>query len=472
MRHEQADGRATLEWVTAQPWFDGRLVMWGASYLGLTEWAVAEDAPDFVKALCLQVTASEISRRTSIRAAPSRSRRRWPGCTSCATRSWGGAPSCGRGCAAPGWSPRRPTSCPSGSATPPWSASPCPSSRTGSRTAPRVTPGGSPRTSGAAWRRCRRPASSAAGTTSSSWPRWPTTRPCATPGAPARLTIGPWTHASPGLFAETVRDGPRWFDEQLDAPGSRPAAAPVRVFVMGSRTWQEFSMWPPAGETVRWYLGRGGTLTQAPPAESAPDRYHYNPHDPTPAVGGPSLNMATAGRKEQHRRERRRDVLTYTSPVLAEDLTVIGPVTATLHLRSSLGHTDFFVRRADVSEKGKVVQPERRHRPADPRLGRAGTGTASSRSTSPCGPPPTRSWPGTASASRSPAAPTRSSTATWAPENRWRQAPIFVRRTRRCSTTPRCPSSIALHAVDLLRGQPAGRAWNGSAGRPRLVSRR
>ena len=34
-------------------------------------------------------------------------------------------------------------------------------------------------------------------------------------GRTARLTIGPWTHTSPGLFAETVRDGPRWFDSQL-----------------------------------------------------------------------------------------------------------------------------------------------------------------------------------------------------------------------------------------------------------------
>ena len=58
VRHEQADGHATLEWVAAQPWFDGRLVMWGASYLGMTQWAVAQDAPDFLKALGLQVTAS------------------------------------------------------------------------------------------------------------------------------------------------------------------------------------------------------------------------------------------------------------------------------------------------------------------------------------------------------------------------------------------------------------------------------
>jgi uncharacterized protein len=63
--------------------------------------------------------------------------------------------------------------------------------------------------------------------------------------------------------------------------------------------------------------------------------------------------MATAGRKDQARRERRRDVLTYTSPVLTEDRTVIGPVTATLYVRSSLPHVDFFVRLCDVTEKGK-----------------------------------------------------------------------------------------------------------------------
>jgi putative CocE/NonD family hydrolase len=70
-------------------------------------------------------------------------------------------------------------------------------------------------------------------------------------------------------------------------------------------------------------------------------------------VGGASLNVPTAGRKEQSRRERRRDVLTYTSPVLTDDLTVIGPLTATLYVRSSLEYTDFFVRLCDVTAKGR-----------------------------------------------------------------------------------------------------------------------
>ena len=46
-------------------------------------------------------------------------------------------------------------------------------------------------------------------------------------------------------------------------------------------------------------------------------------------------------------------MLTYTSAPLAEDLTVIGPVRTDLHLRSSLEHTDFFVRLCDVSPQGK-----------------------------------------------------------------------------------------------------------------------
>ncbi|HSZ37812.1 MAG TPA: CocE/NonD family hydrolase, partial [Acidimicrobiales bacterium] len=172
-------------------------------------------------------------------------------------------------------------------------------------------------------------------------------------GGSARITIGPWTHASPGLFGEGVRDGLDWFNVQLRDRSGKEPRAPVRVYVMGSKTWQDFSLWPPAGEAQRWYLGRWGTLDTEPPDASGPDHYHYNPRDPTPAVGGAGLNVATAGRKDQRRREHRHDVLTYTSRVLAEDLTVVGPLTATLYVRSSLEHTDFFVRLCDVTPKGK-----------------------------------------------------------------------------------------------------------------------
>jgi hypothetical protein len=171
-------------------------------------------------------------------------------------------------------------------------------------------------------------------------------------GRSARLTIGPWTHASPGGTAESIRDGLEWFAEQLEDEPRRVPRAPVRVFVMGTKQWREFSHWPPTAEVQQWYLGRGGTLSPERPAAGPPDRYHYNPSDPTPSVGGPSLNFRSAGRKDQVRRERRHDVLTYTSAPMKDEVTVIGPLTATLHLRSSLEYTDFFIRLCDVSPKG------------------------------------------------------------------------------------------------------------------------
>jgi hypothetical protein len=365
MRNEEADGRATLAWVAAQPWFDGRLVMWGASYLGMTQWAVAQDAPDFLRALSFQVTAANF--RDSVV---------FPG----------GAFALETGLAwlhqiknqELGWRTVLRAHL-SGAKVVAASSQILPLGKcdTAAIGEPMAfyqewlehSPPGDHWWDGVDFGRRldKVPPSSFVGGWYDLFLRAQVAdyEALRRAGRTARLTIGPWTHTSPGLFAETVRDGPRWFDSQLGfgrAGRDERQDAPVRVFVMGSRTWQEFSMWPPAGKTERWFLGRGGTLTQAPPSgkgdsnsdvDSPPDRYHYNPSDPTPSVGGPSLNMTTAGRKDQRRREQRRDVLTYTSPVLTDDLTVIGPLTATLHVRSSLEHTDFFVRLCDVTEKGK-----------------------------------------------------------------------------------------------------------------------
>jgi uncharacterized protein len=46
-------------------------------------------------------------------------------------------------------------------------------------------------------------------------------------------------------------------------------------------------------------------------------------------------------------------VLTYTSATLREHLEVIGPVSATVRLRTSTGHADVFVRLCDVDADGK-----------------------------------------------------------------------------------------------------------------------
>ena len=56
---ERADGLATLRWIRAQPWHRDRIGMFGPSYLGLVQWAVAAEAGDDLAALAIQVSASQ-----------------------------------------------------------------------------------------------------------------------------------------------------------------------------------------------------------------------------------------------------------------------------------------------------------------------------------------------------------------------------------------------------------------------------
>jgi putative CocE/NonD family hydrolase len=88
------------------------------------------------------------------------------------------------------------------------------------------------------------------------------------------------------------------------------------------------------------------------PGQSPPDAYTYDPSDPTPSVGG-SLLARRGGARDNRALERRRDVRVYTSAILVRDVEVVGPVTARLHVTSTLDHTDFFVRLCDVEPSGK-----------------------------------------------------------------------------------------------------------------------
>jgi putative CocE/NonD family hydrolase len=62
-----------------------------------------------------------------------------------------------------------------------------------------------------------------------------------------------------------------------------------------------------------------------------------------------------AGARDNRKIEARPDVLTFTGTELAADHAMAGPVTATIHLRSSLVHTDVFVRICDVHPGGRSL---------------------------------------------------------------------------------------------------------------------
>ena len=64
------------------------------------------------------------------------------------------------------------------------------------------------------------------------------------------------------------------------------------------------------------------------------------------------LNARNAGARRNNALEARADVLVFTSPPLAADLEVIGPVSATLEVRGSSPYFDIFARLCDVDPRG------------------------------------------------------------------------------------------------------------------------
>ncbi len=122
---------------------------------------------------------------------------------------------------------------------------------------------------------------------------------------------------------------------------------------MGEEAWRDFPSWPPPGYPPRrFYLGAGGALAADAPEESAPDRYRYDPADPTPAAGGVRM-VRDAGRVDNTALEDRPDVLTFSTAPLESDVEVIGEVSAEIWFRSSLPFADVFVRLCDVDPRGR-----------------------------------------------------------------------------------------------------------------------
>lgn len=187
-------------------------------------------------------------------------------------------------------------------------------------------------------------------------------------GVPVRLIVGDWIHGAPETTVLGVREALRQFEGTGTTTGAR-------VEISGGGGWRELPSWPPHSTPHRLELtGEGGL--------SAPDRtrppttmaYRYDPADPTPDAGGRTLNPFSAGRRRQHRREARDDVLVFTGERLAEPLTMIGEPSLELTLSSSNPRVDLFVRLCEVDARGASLAITDGYVRLAPESGSAATG--------------------------------------------------------------------------------------------------
>ncbi|MDO3704772.1 CocE/NonD family hydrolase [Micromonospora sp. C28SCA-DRY-2] len=351
--HERDDGLDTLDWLRRQRWWTGAFGMFGASYQGFVQWALAADAGDELRAMVAVVTAS--ATRDSTYAGDSFALDTvltWAELLQAQTVPWltrqwelkRGQP---RLVAALSHLPLAEADRIATGVTVPffqeWLRHHTPAADYWRTRVfdDRIAQVRAPVTMVSGWHDIFLPA------------QLRDFAALRAAGAAPRLTVGPWTHGSPGLFVAALRDGLDWLDEHLAGrPGSR--TAPVRVHVGGAGGgWRDLPDWPPPATPTRWHLHPAGALTTGAPVQSAPDGFWYDPADPTPSLGGPLLVAQRAGPVDNRPVEARPDVLTWTSAPLADPVEVAGPVHAEVHVRSELSHLDVFVRLCDVDRRGR-----------------------------------------------------------------------------------------------------------------------
>ncbi len=201
----------------------------------------------------------------------------------------------------------------------------------------------------------------------------------------SRLLLGPWTHTTPPLAKSgqvdfgaqagqslmplsmdvdgaTLRFFDRWLKGIDDGYDDEP---PVQIFVMGEDVWRGENEWPLARAVeTDFFLSSGGNanssagdgaLIATAPSDDRPDVFLYDPFHPVPTVGGqlccypPTFDP---GAYDQSAIETRPDVLVYATPPLEKDTEVTGPVRLHFWASTSAPDTDFTAKLVDVFPDG------------------------------------------------------------------------------------------------------------------------
>lgn len=214
---------------------------------------------------------------------------------------------------------------------------------------------------------------------------------------PVYLIMGPWIHGAQGssehgqvsFGPEAAIDDPlawrlQWYDRWLkdidNTVGKEdPFRTPVRIFVMGTGDghktetgrlyhggyWRSEQQWPLERSCdTSWYLHpRGRLSTEAAPPDGGSTAYQFDPRNPVPTIGGnisSGNDILLQGAWDQRGGPHvwnwphplplsaRNDVVVFQSEPLPEDIEVTGELAVELWVSSSAVDTDFTAKLIDV----------------------------------------------------------------------------------------------------------------------------
>jgi putative CocE/NonD family hydrolase len=184
-----------------------------------------------------------------------------------------------------------------------------------------------------------------------------------------RLVMGPWLHGGwggrgDGSFLGNVRFGSKtsefyqrnieipFFNFYLKLKGTVHDIAEANIFFSGENEWRRFEQWPPKNvEYKDLFLQADGNLSvgNKPANNNSFSEYISDPAHPVPYTEDVHMGRTAEYMTDDQRfAGRRTDVLTYSTTVLTEDITLAGPLVADLMTSISTTDADFVVKLIDV----------------------------------------------------------------------------------------------------------------------------
>lgn len=185
----------------------------------------------------------------------------------------------------------------------------------------------------------------------------------------SRFFIGPWDHSgmNVGAFKHKnashtgfffMKNALDWFDFRLKEKPYPEKLGAVEAYEVRGGRYVEFDADLAASETLKFFLHRDGNLSAKAPKKNGSVSYTYDPKHPFESYYGnalrPEANNAGWGPQVMKKVGERDDVLSFVSDKVGKGQAICGSIKADLYVASDAPATAFTVTVAEVCKDGKT----------------------------------------------------------------------------------------------------------------------
>ena len=187
------------------------------------------------------------------------------------------------------------------------------------------------------------------------------------PSANNKIVMGPWAHdqwkSKDASSLGNINFGSNtsaWFQENIEMPffnhylkdnRPNPAIAEATIFFSGDNQWRKFEQWPPVNtdDSTVYFQANKSLSRDRPKPQHSFTEYISDPSRPVPWMDGDlKMQVKEYMTADQRFAAKRKDVLTFATAPLDNDLILAGPVIADLKVSISTTDADFVVKLIDI----------------------------------------------------------------------------------------------------------------------------